>query len=105
MKFNWLCSFCLIFFQVYITTAAQEEKPTYSPMEQIINGTNAPNRPFYVKVVAHIWDGTTAFCGGSVIGQQTVLSAAHCFENSGAGVLKNPSYLQPNCICQKILDL
>merc|ERR1711879_1073257 len=62
----------------------QCENVTLSEFEEraaIVNGYNAPNRPFYVEL--RIWKskflGKYGLCGGTIITKQHVLSAAHCF--------------------------
>ncbi|XP_075253471.1 chymotrypsin-like isoform X2 [Convolutriloba macropyga] len=51
----------------------------------IINGYEAPLRPFYVMIITQVGESYSQ-CGGTVIGPWHVLSAAHCFPNGTRGV-------------------
>jgi len=46
----------------------------------IINGYNAPYRPFYVKIqLYHNGEDVPGLCGGTIVGPKDVLTGAHCF--------------------------
>jgi len=69
---------------ISLSCHVQCENGTLSEFEEraaIVNGYNAPNRPFYVEL--RIWKskflGKYGLCGGTIITKQHVLSAAHCF--------------------------
>merc|ERR550532_2411351 len=50
----------------------------------IINGYNAPYRPFYVKIqLYHNGEDVPGLCGGTIVGPKDVLTGAHCFMQKG----------------------
>jgi len=60
----------------------QCDNATLSEFEEraaIVNGYNAPNRPFYVEISIHTHGMWYATCGGTIISAHHVLCAAHCF--------------------------
>jgi len=44
----------------------------------IVNGHDSPERPFYVRLRVYDAVGRSFHCGGSIIGQNVVLTAGHC---------------------------
>jgi len=46
----------------------------------IVNGHDSPERPFYVQLTVYEASGMKFHCGGSIIGKNTVLTAAHCLK-------------------------
>merc|ERR1711879_262120 len=74
----------------------------------IINGYNAPYRPFYVQIRMYHngqKEGVYGLCGGTIVGPKDVLTGAHCFMEKGVyenwdhievlvGDMSHPNYEQ-----------
>ncbi|XP_063711449.1 coagulation factor XI-like [Symsagittifera roscoffensis] len=52
---------------------------TDNERSSIVNGYNSPPRRFYVQILIRVNPRGLFVCGGSIIGNTHVLSAAHCF--------------------------
>lgn len=57
---------------------------------RVVGGTNAVlgQAPYQISLVSSGWFGDSHICGGSLIGTNTVLTAAHCCDGSSASSLK-----------------
>jgi len=74
--------FLFAYFAVAAPAAAQEEIRPVG--KRIINcePTKVENHPWQVAFNVTFPDGKTYLCGGSIIGNKWVLTAAHCFDSS-----------------------
>ena len=55
-----------------------------SDTRSIINGYDAPDRPYYVRLDITMYsNGTRDYCGGTIISSGYVLTAAHCLYKMG----------------------
>ena len=50
---------------------------------QVVGGHDAPNRKFYILLILQKWDLKSKLCGGSIIAERHVLTAAHCIDDTG----------------------
>jgi len=86
---------------ISLLSHVQCENVTLSEFEEraaIVNGYNAPNRPFYVEIRINTRGMSWTTCGGTIISAHHVLSAAHCFADGHKSILvlvgdaSNPNY-------------
>ena len=78
MIFSPAASFCvLLIFQLLNGQHVNENERS-----SIVNGYNSPPRRFYVQILIRVNPRGLFVCGGSIIGNTHVLSAAHCFAKS-----------------------
>jgi len=100
-----IMNFVYFGFAVAITllSLVQCENVTLSEFEEraaIVNGYNAPNRPFFVEIGINTWGPMWTTCGGTIISAHHVLSAAHCFADGYksisvlVGDASNPNFHQ-----------
>ena len=54
-----------------------------SLLSEIIAGHPSPSRPFFVRVHTNTHDNRRLTCGGTIIHQYFVLTAAHCILDAG----------------------
>jgi len=98
-------NFVFIGFPVAISLLChvQCENVTLSKFKEraaIVNGYNAPNRPFFVEIGINTWGPMWTTCGGTIISAHHVLSAAHCFADGYksisvlVGDASNPNFHQ-----------
>jgi secreted trypsin-like serine protease len=84
-----VASMVVSFFVVVQSGEAKQaaDKKIYEP--QIIGGTEVPNGkyPFMAYIEFHRNDGRIMSCGGSLIDQDSVLTAAHCFVRAQRAVV------------------
>jgi secreted trypsin-like serine protease len=90
---NTLASLCSLSFVALTSCAAEEVDPsrdsggnldggTSQSQQEIRGGSNAPAQPWMVSLQTA---GGSHFCGGTLISNRRVLTAAHCVENGAPG--------------------
>ncbi|XP_062127743.1 collagenase-like [Drosophila sulfurigaster albostrigata] len=76
----------MIFFAVRLSNffSISRKQDQYSPTNRIINGENAVSKqfPYQVYLEEHINYDWRPNCGGVIISNRTVLTAAHCISDS-----------------------
>jgi hypothetical protein len=76
-------------------TGAQAHRRAAAEKAQIIGGASAASDTFGMMAFVYYDDGTDAFaCSGTVLSSNVILTAGHCGEDTGTGVVYHPSGYQ-----------
>jgi len=72
--------FLIILFTQTLVNAYSLGAQTVVSKRAIVNGHDSPERPFYVQLKMYKVNDPPHTCGGSIIGKNVVLTAAHCIK-------------------------